>query len=283
MNELKILKTVADVRSWHALSESPVAAVFTMGALHSGHAHLIEYAKEHTPAGTRVIASIFVNPTQFENGTDLETYPRTLDEDLELLAKAGADAVFVPGIDVMYPAGLVVDKTIEPGFVGEILEGASRQGHFLGMLSVVHKLLSITAPSYTFFGEKDYQQLTLVKKMVHDLNLPIEVFGVPTVRDQDGLALSSRNRKLSQSARVLAKNIPVALQVVSDALLAGKSAAQAELAGRSFLSEQREISLDYLEVHAENLIDETRSGKLRILIAAIIDGVRIIDNVPVEI
>jgi pantoate--beta-alanine ligase len=283
VNQLKILKTVADVQSWHDSSELPVAAVFTMGALHSGHAYLMTYARERSPKGTRVIASIFVNPTQFEKGADLETYPRTLGEDLQLLIEAGVDAVFIPSVEVMYPDGLVVDETIDPGVIGKILEGKSRPGHFLGMLSVVHKLLSITKPNYTFFGEKDFQQLTLVKKMVHDLMMPVEVVGVPTVRDPDGLALSSRNQKLSESARVLAQNIPAALTMVSNLLIDGKQIEQAEKEGRDFLAKQDGIALDYLEVHAENLIDEPKVGTLRILIAAIIDGVRIIDNIAVEI
>ena len=283
MNQLKILKTVADVQSWHDSSELPVAAVFTMGALHSGHAYLMTYAQERSPKGTRVIASIFVNPTQFEKGADLETYPRTLDEDLQLLIEARVDAVFIPSVEVMYPAGLVVDETIDPGVIGKILEGKSRPGHFLGMLSVVHKLLSITEPNFTYFGEKDFQQLTLVKKMVHDLMMPVEVVGVPTLRDPDGLALSSRNQKLSESARVLAQNIPAALTMVSNLLIDGKQIEQAEKEGRDFLAKQDGIALDYLEVHAENLIDELKVGTLRILIAAIIDGVRIIDNIAVEI
>jgi len=283
VNQLKILKTVADVQSWHDSSELPVAAVFTMGALHSGHAYLMTYAQERSPKGTRVIASIFVNPTQFEKGADLETYPRTLDEDLQLLIEARVDAVFIPSVEVMYPAGLVVDETIDPGVIGKILEGKSRPGHFLGMLSVVHKLLSITEPNFTYFGEKDFQQLTLVKKMVHDLMMPVEVVGVPTLRDPDGLALSSRNQKLSESARVLAQNIPAALTMVSNLLIDGKQIEQAEKEGRDFLAKQDGIALDYLEVHAENLIDELKVGTLRILIAAIIDGVRIIDNIAVEI
>jgi len=143
--------------------------------------------------------------------------------------------------------------------------------------------LSITKPNYTFFGEKDFQQLTLVKKMVHDLMMPVEVVGVPTVRDPDGLALSSRNQKLSESARVLAQNIPAALTMVSNLLIDGKQIEQAEKEGRDFLAKQDGIALDYLEVHAENLIDEPKVGTLRILIAAIIDGVRIIDNIAVEI
>lgn len=283
MKQPTILRTVEEVQSWHAENDSPVAAVFTMGALHSGHAYLMTYAREHCPPGTRVIASIFVNPTQFNSTADLETYPRTLDNDLEILGEAMVDAVFIPSVDEMYPNGLVIDETIDPGSIGEILEGASRPGHFAGMLSVVHKLLSITAPNFAFFGEKDFQQLTLVKKMATELKMPTEIIGVPTVRDSDGLAQSSRNRKLSTQARQQARHIPAALALVSHALIEGKTVTEAEALGRDYVSTQTNLQLDYLEVRPENLIDEPTSGKLRILIAVTIDGIRLIDNIALEI
>jgi pantoate--beta-alanine ligase len=283
MTRPTILRTVSEVKAWHEQSELPVAAVFTMGALHSGHAHLMTFARDYCPVGTRVIASIFVNPTQFNSASDLETYPRTLDQDLEILSDAQVDAVFIPSVEVMYPNGLVIDQTIDPGEVGEILEGKSRPGHFAGMLSVVNRLLAITSPSYSFFGEKDFQQLTLVKKLVRDLRLPIEIVGVPTVRDSDGLALSSRNRKLSDEARNQARHIPAVLALVSHALGEGSSSTEAEKLGREYLATQSNLILDYLEVRSENLITKPTSGNLRILIAASIDGIRLIDNIAVEI
>ncbi len=279
----KILRTVEAVQAWHEECDSPVAAVLTMGALHKGHAQLITFAREYCPKGTRVIASIFVNPTQFNSAEDLDSYPRTIDQDLELLSNAKVDAVFVPAVEVMYPNGLEISETIEPGLVGEILEGASRPGHFAGMLTVVHKLLSITKPSYSFFGEKDFQQLTLVKKMAKEMNMPIEIVGVPTVRETDGLALSSRNRKLSKSAREQARHIPAALSLVAHSLSEGKNAEEAAEVGRKYLKTQSKLELDYLEVLNENLIDEPVRGNLRILIAVTIDDIRLIDNFKVEI
>ena len=278
-----ILRTIDDVTAWHSQSDGPVAAVYTMGALHSGHAHLMTYAREYCPTGTRVIASIFVNPTQFNSAADLETYPRTLDQDLEILGEAKVDAVFIPSVEVMYPDGLVINETIDPGFVGEILEGASRPGHFAGMLSVVFKLLSITKPNFSFFGEKDFQQLTLVKQMVKELNLPVEIVGVPTVRESDGLAQSSRNRRLSTEAREQARHIPAVLALVSHALTEGKKATEAEEIGRNYLDTETKLQLDYLEVRSENLVFEPVSGNARILIAVTIDGIRLIDNIAVEI
>lgn len=279
----KILRTVEAVQAWHEESDSPVAAVFTMGALHEGHAQLMTFAREYCPKGTRVIASIFVNPTQFNSAEDLDSYPRTIDQDLELLSNVKVDAVFVPAVEAMYPNGLEISETIEPGPIGEILEGASRPGHFAGMLSVVHKLLSITKPNYSFFGEKDFQQLTLVKKMAKEMNMPIEIVGVPTVREADGLALSSRNRKLSESAREQTRHIPATLSLVAHSLSEGKNAEEAAEVGRNYLETQSTLDLDYLEVRNENLIDEPVTGNLRILIAATIEGIRLIDNFKVEI
>lgn len=166
-----------------------VALVPTMGALHAGHLELVRQAKL---PGAVVVVSIFVNPLQFGAGEDLDAYPRTLDADLALLREAGVELVFAPTAAAMYPEGR--RTMIHPGPLGAELEGGSRPTHFAGMLTVVAKLLQITAPNVVFFGEKDYQQLALVRQMVQDLNFDVRVVGVPTVREQDGLALSSRNR-----------------------------------------------------------------------------------------
>ena len=184
-----VLNTVAEVDAWAEKESTPIAAVLTMGALHQGHAELVRFAKANTPNGTRVIATIFVNPTQFNNSSDLAEYPRTLDSDLDTLQSAGADAVFVPDVSQMYPNGLEVNPPMEPGPIGDVLEGKARPGHFRGMLTVVERLLSITHANYSFFGEKDFQQLTLVKAMVAATKMPIEIVGVPTVRDEFGIAL----------------------------------------------------------------------------------------------
>ena len=277
-----VLATAAQVNDWRDESLSPVAAVLTMGALHDGHAQLVTYAKSHSPEGTRVIATIFVNPTQFNNSTDLEKYPRTLDDDLEILAGVGVDAVFIPSILEIYPDGLSIASPIDPGPVGEILEGKIRPGHFLGMLTVVHKLFEITHANYSFFGEKDFQQLTLVRTMINELALPIEIIGVPTVRDEFGLALSSRNRRLSATALIAARKIPIAMKLVSDAFKDGIEKIEAEDLGKKYLLENKLANLDYLEICAENLIDIPSASNARVFIALNIDGVRLIDNLKVS-
>ena len=281
MSELLTLTTVAEVQNWHASAASPVAAILTMGALHAGHAELVSYAKSQTPPGTRVIVTIFVNPTQFNSSTDLAQYPRTLEDDLEILASVGVAAVFVPSTSEMYPNGLAIDAPIEPGAVGEILEGKSRPGHFLGMLTVVHRLLEITHANYSFFGEKDFQQLTLVKEMIKQLGLPIEIIEVPTVRDGSGLALSSRNRRLSPAAFQKALSIPNAMQIVAEAFSNGAQKTEAEALGRKYLSDNEIIELDYLEICAENLLDKPSETNARVFIAVTIAGVRLIDNLKI--
>jgi pantoate--beta-alanine ligase len=277
-----VLSTVDQVNDWHNESLLPIAAVLTMGALHDGHAQLVTYAKSHSPEGTRVIATIFVNPTQFNSSTDLERYPRTLENDLQILAGVGVDAVFVPSILEIYPDGLSIASPIDPGPVGEILEGKVRPGHFLGMLTVVHRLLEITHAKYSFFGEKDFQQLTLVRAMINELALPIEIIGVPTVRDEFGLALSSRNRRLSAKGLISARKIPIAMKLVSDAFKDGIEKIEAEDLGKKYLFENKLANLDYLEICAENLIDIPSASNGRVFIALNIDGVRLIDNLKVS-
>lgn len=193
-----LLPTVDDladaVAHWGAPGRT--AVVMTMGALHEGHATLIRAARERVGAKGFVVVTVFVNPLQFGAGEDLDRYPRTLDADLALAFEAGASAVFAPSVDEVYPGG-EPQVRITAGPMGERLEGASRPGHFDGMLTVVAKLLHLTAPDLAFFGQKDAQQLALIRRMARDLNFPVEIVGVETVRETDGLALSSRNRYLS--------------------------------------------------------------------------------------
>ena len=281
MTSPTLLHTVKELNDWCTQSDAPIASVFTMGALHAGHAQLVTYAKSHTPSDTRIVATIFVNPTQFNSSTDLAQYPRTLENDLKILANVGVDAVFVPSTSEMYPNGLAVDAPIDPGPAGEILEGKSRPGHFLGMLTVVHRLLEITHANYSFFGEKDFQQLTLVKEMVKQLALPIEIIGVPTVRDGSGLALSSRNRRLSEAAFQKALSIPIAMQLVAEAFGNGVKKTDAEDLGKKYLSDNEIIDLDYLDICAENLLDEPNATNARVFIAVTIAGVRLIDNLKI--
>ena len=276
-----VLTTVAEVDAWAAQEATSIAAVLTMGALHQGHAELVRYAKANTPNGTRVIATIFVNPTQFNNSSDLAEYPRTLDADLETLQSAGAAAVFVPDVSQMYPNGLEVNPPMEPGAIGDVLEGQARPGHFRGMLTVVQRLLSITHANYSFFGEKDFQQLTLVKAMVDNTKMPIEIIGVPTVRDEYGLALSSRNRRLSMQGLDRAKLIPAAMKKATEVFLLEGSIADAEFAGRKILETDNQIEIEYFEIKSNDLVSRPGLNNARVFVAVNIEDVRLIDNLEI--
>jgi len=281
MSKPSVLATIAEVDKWAAQESTPIAAVLTMGALHQGHAELVRFAKANTPNGTRVIATIFVNPTQFNNASDLDDYPRTLDSDLEILESAGADAVFIPTVSQMYPNGLEVNPPMEPGEIGEVLEGKARPGHFRGMLTVVYRLLSITHADHSFFGEKDFQQLTLVKAMVKFSKMPIDIVGVPTVRDEFGLALSSRNRRLSPAAIDLARLIPKAMDKAAKTFLESGSVSEAEAAGKDILEKTGHFEIEYFEIKSNDLVSPTRLGNARVFVAVNIEGVRLIDNLEI--
>jgi pantoate--beta-alanine ligase len=281
MRNPTVLTTVDEVDSWASQESTPIAAVLTMGALHQGHAELVRYAKANTPVGTRVIASIFVNPTQFNNSSDLDEYPRTLDSDLETLRSSGADAVFVPTVSQMYPNGLEVNPPIEPGLVGDVLEGKARPGHFRGMLTVVNRLLRITHADYSFFGEKDFQQLALVKTMASDTKMPVEIVGVPTIRDEYGIALSSRNRRLSPEATEYARLLPVAMKKAAEVFLTSGSAQEAEISGRQVLEECSEFEIEYFEITSNDLISPPSMVDARIFVAVNIEDVRLIDNLEI--
>ncbi|MET9430527.1 MULTISPECIES: pantoate--beta-alanine ligase [unclassified Streptomyces] len=203
----------------HFAPRGRTAVVMTMGALHEGHATLVRAARERVGKEGYVLVTVFVNPLQFGAGEDLDRYPRTLDADLGTAEQAGADAVFAPSVEEMYPDGRP-EIRITAGPMGERLEGASRPGHFDGMLTVVAKLLHLTRPDVAFFGQKDAQQLALIRRMVRDLNFPVEIVGVETVREPDGLALSSRNRYLSPPERRTALALSAALFAARDRLAA---------------------------------------------------------------
>ena len=275
------MNTVAEVDAWASRESTPIAAVLTMGALHQGHAELVRYAKANTPSGTRVIATIFVNPTQFNNSSDLAEYPRTLDSDVDTLQSAGADAVFVPDVSQMYPNGLEVNPPMEPGAIGDVLEGKARPGHFRGMLTVVERLLSITHANYSFFGEKDFQQLTLVKAMVAATKMPIEIVGVPTVRDEFGIALSSRNRRLSVQAIEHAKLIPTAMNKAAEVFLSSRSIDEAEAAGKAILEQSEKFEVEYFEIRSNDLVSLPTIGNARVFVAVNIEDVRLIDNLEI--
>lgn len=252
----------------HDGANGDVSLVPTMGALHSGHISLVREAQK---LGNPVVVSIFVNPLQFAPGEDLDAYPRTLDEDLAMLESEGVEAVFAPSVSTMYPHG--PRTTIHPGPLGEVLEGKTRPTHFAGVLTVVAKLFALTGATDAFFGEKDYQQLALIRQMVEDLHLPVRIHGCPIIREESGLALSSRNRYLSEAEHEAA-------MALSRALATGAyETALAEL------EEAEGIELDYLEVTTPDLseVPEGYHGPGRLLVAAKVGQTRLIDNAAIEI
>ena len=246
-----------------------------MGALHAGHRMLMERAGEECDL---VVASIFVNPMQFDNKEDLDSYPSTLDSDLRTCRDAGVALVYAPNASTMYPAGF--DSRVVVGRIGSILEGRSRTGHYDGVATVVTKLFNIVVPDVAYFGQKDFQQTLVVNQIVTDLDLPIVIRVVPTVRESDGLALSSRNVRLDPSARQRAVAIPRALSEVAGMFDRGEREASKLEARASEIMVEAGLSVDYVSV--------AHSGDLRptpiaavgdvILIAAIVDEVRLIDN-----
>ncbi|MFI7191249.1 pantoate--beta-alanine ligase [Nocardia nova] len=253
-----------------------VALVPTMGALHEGHLELVRRAKRTNQV---VVVSIFVNPLQFGENEDFDKYPRTLDSDVALLREEGVALVFAPSVAQMYPDG--PRTSVHPGPLGAELEGASRPTHFAGMLTVVAKLLQIVRPHEAFFGEKDYQQLTLIRQMVRDLNFDADIVAVPTVRESDGLALSSRNRYLDEQQRELAITLSAALAAGRHAAGRGPDAVVA--AARSVLDGAIGVDVDYLELRGSDLGPIPSSGNARLLVAARIGATRLIDNVPVSV
>ena len=254
-----------------------VMLVPTMGALHEGHLALVRAAK--LVPGSVVVVSIFVNPLQFGAGEDLDAYPRALDDDLTLLRGEGVEIVFAPTAAAMYPDGL--RTAVHPGPLAAELEGGSRPTHFTGVLTVVLKLLQIVRPDRVFFGEKDYQQLVLIRQMVADLNLDGAVVGVPTVREVDGLAMSSRNRYLDPVQRELAGRLSAAL--VAGAHAASACAQAALDAARSVLDAAPAIEVDYLELRDAELgpLQANRPGRL--LVAARLGSTRLLDNIAIEV
>ncbi len=256
-----------------------VALVPTMGALHAGHLSLVSYARERADL---VVVSIFVNPTQFGAGEDLARYPRTVERDLAGLTTAGAAVVFHPEVEEMYPDGPDASGvTVDPGPLGAELEGAVRPTHFRGVLTVVAKLLGLVRPDVAVFGEKDYQQLVLISQMVRSLCLPVTVVGCPTVREEDGLAMSSRNRYLDPEQRALAVTLSKALTAGRDAAVRGEDAALA--AAAKVLDTESAVAVDYLALRAPDLTPPVPGREARLLVAARIGQTRLIDNVAVTL
>jgi pantoate--beta-alanine ligase len=272
-----IAETTAELHRLRDALPGPVVLVPTMGALHEGHRTLVRVAKA---LGGSVVVSVFVNPTQFGPGEDFDRYPRTWDADLAALAEEGADLVFHPPVDEVYPPGSV-GVTVQPGPLGDVLEGAVRPGHFAGVLTVVAKLFGLVRPDVAVFGEKDYQQLTLIRAMARELALGVEVRGVPTVREDDGMALSSRNRYLSAEQRRAAAALSAALRAGA---AAGPEGADAVLAAaRAVLAAAPGLVPDYLELTDPDLGPAPATGPARLLVAARAGSTRLIDNTAVTV
>lgn len=259
------------------LAGHPVVLVPTMGALHAGHRALIRAARA-IPGG-RTVVSIYLNPLQFGSRHDLDRYPRSFDADLAMCREEGVELVFAPSVATMSPPG--GDTTVSPGALGAQLEGASRAGHFAAVLTVVATLFGIVAPDRALFGEKDYQQLVLLQRMVADLQMGVQVLGVPTARDADGLALSSRNIYLDAEARGAAVALSVALCAGAKAGGQGHDAVLA--AAGEVLARQPAVALDYLALRNPQLGPAPAQGPARLLLAATVGTTRLIDNVGLQL
>lgn len=280
---IRILTTVAELRAWRAQAAEPVVLVPTMGALHSGHARLVEEARTMAGPDGSVIASVFVNPLQFGPSEDFQLYPRELDTDAEKCEAAGANAVFAPSVDEVYAK----DRSIQifETSLTKRLCGTSRPGHFDGVCTVVAKLFNLVQPTDAVFGKKDYQQLAIIRRLVRDLNFPVEIHGVETVRENDGLAMSSRNRYLTPEERSQAPAIRAALLAMREACQAGQTdAAQLIALGTDLLHQSAPSGrIDYLEVvnrHSMQPLDPVTDDGL-IAAAMHFGKARLIDNIEV--
>jgi pantoate--beta-alanine ligase len=282
MAELPVLRTVAELRdavaSWRGLGES-IGLVPTMGALHEGHLALVRAAKRDC---RRAVATLFVNPTQFGPNEDLASYPRDETKDRALLAGAGVDLLFAPEAAEVYPKGFATRVAVE-GLTRHLC-GPHRPGHFEGVATVVTKLLNMASATRAYFGEKDFQQLQVIRRLAADLNIPTEIVGVPTVREADGLALSSRNRYLGPAERKIAGALPQTLREAARRIGLGEPLAPVLAAAREALSKAGFAKLDYLELADEAaLVPRQKLDKpARVFAAAWIGKTRLIDNWPVE-
>jgi pantoate--beta-alanine ligase len=281
----ELVHTAHDLARSLGPAPGEVAVVMTMGALHEGHATLIRAARERAEYG-RVVVTVFVNPLQFGPNEDLDRYPRTLEADVKLAEQSGADIVFAPSVDEVYPGG-EPQVRLSAGPMAERYEGAARPGHFDGMLTVVAKLLHLTRPDVAFFGDKDAQQLALVRRMVADLDFGVEIVGVPTVREPDGMALSSRNRYLSDAERVSARELSRALLTAREAASRGPEAAlraaRAVLDGAARM--EPPVVLDYVAlIDPRDFTDVApgHTGPAVLAVAARVGATRLIDNLPLD-
>jgi len=279
MSPLTTIRTVAALRE--AVAGRRVALVPTMGALHEGHLSLVRRAREHADF---VVASLFVNPAQFGPGEDFQAYPRDEARDADMLAAAGCDLLYAPAAGAMYPAGFSTNVSVEG--LTEFMEGAMRPGHFQGVATVVAKLLIQCAPAFAVFGEKDFQQLAVIRRLTLDLDLPVAILAGPIVREPDGLALSSRNVYLTSAQREIAPGLYETLRDAASQIARGEGIAEAEAQARRALLNLGFDAIDYVEARAAS--DLTRLGPAgpmnkpgRLLAAARLGGTRLLDNVPI--
>ena len=276
------VSTISDLRiaveAWRGCGET-IALVPTMGGLHAGHLALVEEARRRC---RRTVVSIFVNPTQFAAGEDFESYPRDMARDREKLADLGVDLIYAPSAAEMYPDGFATEVRVSK--LGEGLCAVQRPHHFPGVATVVAKLLGQCRPHVALFGEKDYQQLLVIRRLARDLDLGVEIHGVPTVRESDGLAMSSRNAALTPAGRAIAGRLHGALTGLARRIVAGEAVAETLGLGRGELIALGFEAVDYLELrHAETLAPLDRAtGPARLLVAVHIDGCRLIDNIALE-
>ena len=282
-NDIEIVRTVADLRqrltAWRQ-DGLTVGLVPTMGALHDGHFSLVEQAVQ---SNDRTITSLFINPKQFGSTEDLDVYPRDEATDVAALAARGVDLLFAPNVEEMYPDSAVTAITV-PG-IGDVLEGAFRPGFFTGVATVVAKLLIQSLPDRAYFGEKDYQQLCVIKRLTKDLDLPIDIAGCPIVREPDGLALSSRNAYLNAGERQAAPALHQTLVSTGDALAKGAAVAASVSAATAELLKAGFTKVDYIAVCDPASLEELEkvSGQARLLAAAWLGKTRLIDNIAIEI
>jgi pantoate--beta-alanine ligase len=273
---MRTVRTVADVRAAVKAAPGPVGLVPTMGALHDGHLALVRAAREQCET---VVVSLFVNPTQFNEGSDLAAYPRNEERDAQLAAQAGADVLFAPPVDEVYPDGFAT--TIRVGALTSQLEGEHRgPEHFEGVATVVTKLFNIVGPDVAYFGEKDAQQLAVIRKLVRDLDMPVEIAGVPTVREPDGLAMSSRNGRLARADRERALALSRALKAAQETAHNGERDAAAVRAAAVAAMEPYGVRPEYLElVTPDTFVPVSRiDGDVLVAVAARVGDVRLIDN-----
>lgn len=281
MNVFTEIHEIRQFSEQKKLQTKSIGFVPTMGALHTGHLRLIQKSKEQNDI---TICSIFVNPTQFNNAEDLKKYPRDLETDLLLLEEAGCDAVFNPSNKIMYPTDMVT--TISFGHLEDIMEGKFRPGHFQGVGLVVTKLFNIVLPTRAYFGQKDLQQLTLIRTMTAELNFDIQIVPVDTVREPDGLALSSRNKLLSTAQRAKATDLFKALSEAKNKLLAGEHVISVRDYVHELFEKNRDIKLEYFEIvrteNLTNIVEIMPSEAVSLCIAGYLGKVRLIDNISLN-